>query len=110
MQEPLDVQGIWWLPGSPDHKVHGWFSWDPEEGGTLRLAGTLRPQAWVENALPDGHVQRYLERPSAKTSNIRASMDSPASTSSTWRVRSKRASALDSAARTTQPRRSTSTG
>lgn len=60
MNEPIDIQGIWWLPEAPDHKVPGWFSYDLEDGGTLRLAGPMRPLNWIENALPDGTTQRFV--------------------------------------------------
>lgn len=66
MTERLDVQGLWWLPDTPDHKVHGWFTYDPDDGGTLRLAGSLRPANWIENHLRDGSMQRYVgTRPEA---------------------------------------------
>src|SRR4051812_2289464 len=62
MRQPFDVQGVWWLPEIPDRKVPGWFSWDPEDGGTLRLAGSLQPLEWVDNELEDGSRQRYVVR------------------------------------------------
>lgn len=66
MNEPIDVQGVWWLPETPDHKVPGWFSYDLEEGGTLRLAGSLRPLNWIENVLTEGATQRFVaHRPDA---------------------------------------------
>ncbi len=64
MNEPLDVEGVWWLPESPDHKVPGWFRYDQDNGGHLRLAGALRSLNWVDNELPDGTVQRFVgQRP-----------------------------------------------
>lgn len=60
MTELLNVPGVWWLPETPDHKVPGWFTYDPEEGGTLRLSGSLRPLNWIENSLADGSVQRFI--------------------------------------------------
>jgi hypothetical protein len=60
MNEPIEAQGVWWLPETPDHKVPGWFSYDLEEGGTLRLAGSLRPLNWINNVLPDGTTQRFV--------------------------------------------------
>lgn len=62
MNEPLDVEGVWWLPESPDHKVPGWFRYDQDNGGHLRLAGSLRPLNWIDNELADGTVQRFIGR------------------------------------------------
>lgn len=60
MNEPIDIQGVWWLPETPDQKVPGWFSYDLQDGGTLRLAGSMRPLNWTENTLPDGTTQRFV--------------------------------------------------
>ena len=61
MGSTLDVQGVWWLPEHEDHKVPGWFTWDPDSGGELRLQGELRPVVWKDNVLQDGTVQKYRE-------------------------------------------------
>jgi hypothetical protein len=61
MNDSIDVQGVWWLPETPDHKVPGWFSYDLQDGGILRLAGPLRPLNWIENRRRDGTTQRFVD-------------------------------------------------
>jgi hypothetical protein len=63
MNTPIDVQGVWWLPETPEHKVPGWLRYDFEDGGELRLAGSLRAPDWVVNPLPSGEVQRSIDEP-----------------------------------------------
>lgn len=58
MADRIDVQGMWWLPEDKEHKVAGWFTWDQDTGGDLRLQGQLRPARWDDNVLPDGTVQK----------------------------------------------------
>lgn len=66
MADPLDIQGLWWLPDDRDHKVPGWFTWSPDCGGDLRLLGQFRPDTWEDNVLPDGTVQK-VKRARART-------------------------------------------
>lgn len=56
--EPFETEGEWWLDGHEDQKVAGWFTWDPEEGGTLRLIGELVAAPWEDNVRADGSVQK----------------------------------------------------
>lgn len=49
MNDPIDIQGVWWLPASPDHKVPGWLRYDSENGGELRLSGSIRPREPLKN-------------------------------------------------------------
>lgn len=60
MNEPIDVHGVWWLPETPDHKVPGWLRYDMENGGELRLSGSLRPPEWLENRRDGVVVQRVI--------------------------------------------------
>jgi hypothetical protein len=55
---PIAVQGLWWLPDQPDHKVGGWLTFDDQSGGRLILGGTLRPTVWDDHRRHDGTVQR----------------------------------------------------
>jgi hypothetical protein len=57
-EPPIEVQGLWWLPDDPEHKVPGWLTFSFEDGGELRLSGALRGDSWVEEVLPDGTVER----------------------------------------------------
>lgn len=59
MTPPLTLQGRWWLPDHPDHRVFGTLTWDADEGGTLLLQDELRPVVWLDNVLADGSVQKY---------------------------------------------------
>lgn len=59
MTETLDLQGRWWLPEHPDHRVFGTLTWNAEDGGTLHLHDELRPVVWLDNVLADGSVQKY---------------------------------------------------
>lgn len=63
MNEPIDVQGLWWLPETPDHKVPGWLRYDTENGGELRLSGSLRAPEWIENRQGEKVVQRVIREP-----------------------------------------------
>ncbi|MDN5744815.1 MAG: hypothetical protein L0H31_06790 [Nocardioidaceae bacterium] len=63
MNEPIDVQGVWWLPETPQHKVAGWLTYDMENGGELRLAGSLRAPEWVENRREGKVIQRFIREP-----------------------------------------------
>lgn len=56
---PLTLQGRWWLPDYPEHRVFGNLTWDADEGGTLLLQDELRPVVWLDNVLADGSVQKY---------------------------------------------------
>lgn len=58
MKDEHEGQGKWWLPEHEDHQVPGWFTWDSEEAGQLRLVGRLKPIEWEDHELPDGTVQR----------------------------------------------------
>lgn len=57
----FEVQGQWWLPDHPEHRITGTLSWDPTSGGTLKLLGQLRPRVVIEHPLPDGQVQRVVK-------------------------------------------------
>lgn len=63
MNDPIDVQGVWWLPETPDHKVPGWLRYDMATGGELRLSGSLRPLEWLESRRDDVVVQRVIAEP-----------------------------------------------
>lgn len=65
MNEPIDVHGMWWLPETPEHKVPGWLRYDLENGGELRLSGSLRPPQWVVSRRGKQVVQRTIAEPSA---------------------------------------------
>src|SRR3954464_481988 len=41
MMERFEYQGFWWLPGTSDSRVPGTLIFDPEEGITLNLLGSL---------------------------------------------------------------------
>lgn len=58
----FEVQGLWWIPESEDHKVPGVLSWSPDSGGTLKLVGRLWPVVLLDNELPGGGVQKYRDR------------------------------------------------
>lgn len=58
----FEVQGLWWIPESEDHKVPGVLSWSPDGGGTLKLVGQLWPVILLDNELPGGGVQKYRDR------------------------------------------------
>src|SRR5215208_1873127 len=42
MDEGFEYQGHWWTPEEPDEKLPGILRFDPEEGATLSLFGSLR--------------------------------------------------------------------
>ena len=42
MEEGFEYQGHWWAPEEPDEKLPGILRFDPEEGATLSLFGSLR--------------------------------------------------------------------
>lgn len=63
MNDPIDVQGMWWLPESPAHKVPGWLRYNVHDGGELRLSGSLRPPEWIVNERDGKIVQRYIAGP-----------------------------------------------
>lgn len=65
MNDPIDVQGVWWLPETPDHKVPGWLRYDERSGGELRLSGSLRLPEWFENQREGKVVQRFIQEPDA---------------------------------------------
>ena len=58
MNAPVAIQGVWWLPEHPEHKVGGWLTFDDATGGHLILGGALRPTVWDNHTLPDGSTQR----------------------------------------------------
>jgi hypothetical protein len=61
--ERTEIHGQWWLPEHEDHKVHGTFTWDQEDGGTLHLTDELRRIIWKDNVLADGAIQKYRDHP-----------------------------------------------
>jgi hypothetical protein len=42
--EEFEHQGFWWLPGKPEEQVPGTLKFDPDEGATLSLLGSLDNQ------------------------------------------------------------------
>lgn len=42
MMEGFEYRGYGWLPDTPDNRVPGTLVFDPEEGATLDLLGSLR--------------------------------------------------------------------
>lgn len=63
MNDPIDIQGVWWLPETPDHKVPGWLRYDRESGGELRLSGSIREPDWLVNTRDGAVVQRVIADP-----------------------------------------------
>lgn len=59
MTETFHLQGRWWLSDHEDHQVFGTLSWDPEEGGVLRLHDELRPVESLDRVRVDGSGQQY---------------------------------------------------
>jgi hypothetical protein len=66
--DAFEVQGTWWLPSEPDHKVKGVLSFSLEDGGRLSLIGLLR-EPWSGGARTEGDgfvkiemTQRAIER------------------------------------------------
>lgn len=39
--EPFTAKGAWWDPRTPDDRVAGLFTWDPNDGGEVDLLGCL---------------------------------------------------------------------
>jgi hypothetical protein len=48
MDEGFEYQGHWWTPEEPDEKLPGILRFDPEEGATLSLFGSLRAPEGAE--------------------------------------------------------------
>ncbi|MGH8422687.1 MAG: HEPN domain-containing protein, partial [Pseudomonas fluorescens] len=44
-QDTFSAEGAWWLPETPDHRVSGTLSFDPDVGVSLALSGMLRQLA-----------------------------------------------------------------
>ncbi len=42
MNEKFEYQGYWWLPDEPEKKVPGTLKFDPDEGASLNLLGSLK--------------------------------------------------------------------
>ncbi len=42
MNETLEYQGFWWLPGADGDKVPGLLKFEPDDGSTLDLLGSLK--------------------------------------------------------------------
>lgn len=42
MNEKFEYQGYWWLPGAGEDKVPGILKFDPDNGATLNLLGSLK--------------------------------------------------------------------
>lgn len=53
--KPLSLQGIWWLPETPDDTETGTLTFDQIEGATLRVVGRLVPL----QAGPMGEEKRF---------------------------------------------------
>lgn len=52
-QEPFTVEGVWWLPDTPEHQISGSFTLDQDQGGSLSLSGMLRALVESMNAASD---------------------------------------------------------
>lgn len=57
MRRPLSLEGMWWLPGSPESKTPGTVRFNPVDRITLALNGTLR-----EEAMPLQHTEKTTIR------------------------------------------------
>src|SRR5215207_3162497 len=54
MMDRFEYLGYWWLPDTPDNRVPGTLVFDPEEGATLDLLGSLRGlEGVMENLGPE---------------------------------------------------------
>ena len=42
MISEIEHKGIWWLPENEDRKIDGILNFNPQEGSTLDLSGSLR--------------------------------------------------------------------
>lgn len=42
MNEKFEYQGYWWLPSADEEKVPGILKFDPEDGASLDLLGSLK--------------------------------------------------------------------
>lgn len=54
MTDRFEAQGEWWLPARPERRISGRLTFDPVEGTTLALIGSLRPWRERGTPLPDG--------------------------------------------------------
>jgi hypothetical protein len=52
MEEGFEYRGYWWTPEEPDERVPGILSFDPEEGATLSLFGSLRAPEGEDDRVP----------------------------------------------------------
>lgn len=59
VKDPVDLQGIWWVPDEPERQRAGVLTWDPAKGATLKLVGRLAAEVWEERTLPDGGKQFF---------------------------------------------------
>jgi hypothetical protein len=41
MEKSAEYQGYWWLPDEPEEEVPGTLKFDPNEGASLNLLGSL---------------------------------------------------------------------
>jgi hypothetical protein len=52
MEEKFEYQGYWWSPEEPQEKLPGTLKFDPEEGTTLSLFGSLKAPAGDAEGVP----------------------------------------------------------
>ncbi len=51
MNEKFEYRGYWWLPDSPEERAPGILTFDPDEGATLELLGSLKGLKGVVDTL-----------------------------------------------------------
>ncbi len=51
MNEKFEYRGYWWLPDSPEERAPGILMFDPDEGATLELLGSLKGLEGVVDSL-----------------------------------------------------------
>ncbi len=51
MDEKFQYEGYWWLPGASDNRVPGILRFDPDEGASLDLMGSLKGLEGIVNPL-----------------------------------------------------------
>ncbi|MBA3353747.1 MAG: hypothetical protein H0U23_15235, partial [Blastocatellia bacterium] len=63
LSEPLNRDGEFWLPETPDHPSFGHLIFDPAVGITIKLLGSLRPfpDSFNETDVPGGVIHGRLE-------------------------------------------------
>ena len=51
MDEKFQYEGYWWLPSASDNRVPGILRFDPDEGASLDLMGSLKGLEGIVNPL-----------------------------------------------------------